>query len=95
MSFLKSLFGLGKPASVEPAAPPPTFEHKGYTIVATPMAEGREFQVCGLIQREVDGVAKEHRFIRVDKLPTRDDAVDLIFRKGQQMIDQMGDRLFT
>ncbi len=93
MSFLKSLFGLGKsgPAEMPPA---PTREYNGYTIEATPMAGGREFQVCGIIRREVDGVVKEHRFIRVDKLPTRDDAIDLIFRKGQQMIDQMGDRVF-
>jgi hypothetical protein len=93
MSFLKSLFGLGKST---PAAPVPaqTLEHKGYIIAATPMTEGREFQVCGMISREVDGAIKQHRFIRVDKLPTRDEAVDLIFRKGQQIIDQMGDRMF-
>lgn len=93
MSFLKSLFSFGK-SSAAATEPPLSIEHKGYTIFATPMIVGREFQVCGLIKREVEGQAKEHQFIRVDKLPTREDCNELIFRKGQQMIDQMGDRVF-
>ncbi len=94
MSFLKSLFGIGKssPAASEPG---PTREHNGYVIEAMPMTEGREFQVRGVIRREIDGVTREHTFIRVDKLPTRDEAIELIFRKGQQIIDQSGDRMFN
>jgi hypothetical protein len=95
MSLLKTLFGIGKSKKPVETAPAPTIKHKGYTIAATPMTEGREFQVCGVISREIDGVVKEHRFIRVDKMPSRDDAIDLIFRKGQQIVDQMGDRMFS
>jgi hypothetical protein len=95
MSFLKNLFGFGTyKRSDTPSLPDATLEHKGYVITATPMIEGREFQVSGVIRREIDGVLKEHRFIRVDKLPTREDAVALILRKGQQIIDQSGDRMF-
>ena len=94
MSFLKSLFGLGKSTPAAPAAAP-ALEHNGYTIEATPFLEGREYQTCGIVKREIDGVVKEHKFIRVDKFPSRDEAVAFTFRKGQQIIDQMGDRMFT
>jgi hypothetical protein len=95
MSFLKSLFGLGKSSAPADAGPVPMQEHNGYVITATPMVEGHEFQVCGVITKEIDGVRKEHRFVRVDKLTSRDDAIDLIFRKGRQIIEQSGDRMFS
>ncbi len=93
MSFLKKLFGLGQSAP-KAAEPPQTEEHKGYTIAATPMAVGHEFQVCGVITREIDGVLREHRFVRVDRLSSKDEATTLIFFKGRQIIDQNGDRMF-
>ena len=47
-----------------------------------------------MISKEVGGVAKEHRFIRADRFASVDDAVDVAIRKGQQMIDEQGERLF-
>lgn len=93
MSFLKSLFGLGKSAPSTPPEPP-VREYKGYTILATPFADKGQFQVCGVIRCTIDSIEQRHEFIRVDKLSTHDEAVEFTFWKGQQMIDQMGDRLF-
>lgn len=91
MSFLKKLFGGGAPRE---AAPPPTAEHKGYVITATPMEEGGQFQICGLITREVDGTQREYKFIRVDRFGSKTDAVDMIFQKGRQIIDERGMKMF-
>ena len=95
MSFLKRLFGLG--ASEETAGSPAVVrevEHKGFVIRATPYKEGGQYQTCGVIAKEIDGAAKEHRFIRADRFASLDDAVEVTIRKGQQMIDEQGDRLF-
>ena len=95
MSFLKRLFGLG--ASEETAGEPAVVrevEHKGFVIRATPYKEGGQYQTCGVIAKEIDGAAKEHRFIRADRFASLDDAVEVTIRKGQQRIDEQGDRLF-
>jgi hypothetical protein len=47
-----------------------------------------------VISKEVDGVLKEHRFIRADRFPTQDEAADFALMKGRQIIDQQGDRIF-
>jgi hypothetical protein len=93
MSFLKSLFGLGKSAPQVPDEPPMR-AYRGYTVLATPFSDKGQFQVCGIIRRTVGGVVQDHQFIRVDRMATRDEAVEFTFWKGEQMIDQMGDRLF-
>jgi hypothetical protein len=91
MSFLKKLFGGGgeKPAPAGKSA-----EHKGFTIIAAPFAEGGQFQTCGVIRKEIAGAVKEHRFIRADKFASREDAEDHAIRKGMQIVDEQGDRLF-
>lgn len=90
MSFLKKLFGGG--AKAEP--PAPASEHNGYTIRATPFQEGGQWQLCGVIEKEIGGEMKSHRFIRADRFPGRDDAVEMTFMKARQIIDQSGDRVF-
>jgi hypothetical protein len=95
MSFLKKLFGLGGgDDAAAPGKPAGTQEHNGYVIHATPFVEGGQHQVCGLITKEIDGTKREHRFIRADRFASRDDAVDMIFRKGRQVIDERGDKIF-
>ena len=92
MSFLKRLFGGGSGGASEAAVEP--VEHKGYLIRPTPFAEGGQFQTCGVISKEIDGEVKEHRFIRADRFPSKDDAIDVSLRKAKQMIDEQGDRIF-
>lgn len=85
MSFLKRLFGLG---DAKPAAPAdePTREIDGFTVRATPYQEAGQWQLCGVISKEVDGEVKEHRFIRADRFPDRDTAIDMAFVKAQAII---------
>ncbi len=93
MSFLKSLFGLGGGApKVEP--PAPTIEHDGFTVRATPYQEGGQWQLCGVIVREVGGEVREHRFVRADRFPDRDTAIAMAFDKAKRIIAEQGSRLF-
>ena len=91
MSFWKSLFGGARGYETGPVR---TVEHQGYTILATPYAEAGQFQVAGTISRTVDGVVREHKFVRADRFATRDEAAEFALMKGRQIIDQQGDRIF-
>ncbi len=91
MSFWKSLFGGGAAASTGPAA---TAEHNGFSISAEPMANGSQFQVAGTISKDIDGVHKEHKFIRADGFGSREEAATFTLVKARQIIDQQGDRMF-
>ena len=37
---------------------------------------------------------KEHRFVRADRFAALDDAVEVSLRKGQQIVDEQGERIF-
>lgn len=96
MSFLKRLFGLGgdnATGSAEPAVAKEV-EHKGFRVHATPFKQDGQYQTSGVVSKEIDGVTKEHRFVRADRFAGLDDAVDVSIRKGIQLIDEQGDRLF-
>jgi hypothetical protein len=96
MSFLKKLFGGGSANAEEEAQPVAgkEIEHKGFTIRATPFKAEGQFQCCGVVVKEIDGVVKEHRFIRADRFVSVDDAADIALRKGQQLVDEQGERIF-
>jgi hypothetical protein len=93
MSFFKKLFGGGKSAEPE-AAKGPTLEHMGFLIRATPFRDGGQFQLSGVIEKEIAGELKTHRFIRADKFPSFDDAAQFALTKGRQIIDERGDAMF-
>jgi hypothetical protein len=90
MSFLKRLFGSGRE---EPVASTPV-EYKGWTIAPAPFREGGQFQTAGIIRKEINGVVKEHRFIRADRFTSAEEAVNHAVRKARQIIDERGERLF-
>jgi hypothetical protein len=95
MSFLKSLFGGGTsnyPAGT--SAPTKSAEHKGFTIEARPFKEGGQYQLCGVIAKTVDGVRKEHRFVRADRFSGQDEAADITLNKGRQIVDERGEKVF-
>lgn len=97
MSFLKRLFGLESSEQTSGdanASVAREVEHKGFLIKATPFKEGGQFQTCGTITKEVSGALKEHRFVRADRFAALGDAVEVSIRKGQQLIDEQGERLF-
>ncbi len=86
MAFFSKLFGGGK----KPEEPSRTLDYKGFLITATPFLERERYQVCGVIEREIEGVLKQETFIRADASPSRDDAIEMTFFKARQIIDQRG-----
>ena len=103
MSIFKSLFSMfgggGSGDSAE-TGPEQSVEYQGFTIRATPYKEEGQYQTCGIIAKEVDGVMKEHRFVRADRYASLDDAVTFTLAKGRQIVDEnarlgpMGRNLF-
>jgi hypothetical protein len=93
MSFFKKLFGGGGRA---PAAPKSvkSVEYKGFTIEARPYKEGGQFQLAGMISKEVDGVRKEHSYVRADRFTSIDEAAEIALVKGRQIIDEQGENIF-
>ena len=97
MSFLKKLFGGGNGGAASETAPASAkkqIEYNGFTVKATPYKEGGQWQTCGIVSKTIDGVVKEHRFIRADRFSDEDSAVDHSILKGQQIVDQVGERVF-
>jgi hypothetical protein len=100
MSFLKSLLGKfssGAAAGAAPqaTAPAKSVEHKGFTVSAAPFEQDGRYQTAGTIEKEIDGVRKQHRFIRADSHPSVDQAAEFSIQKGCQIVDQMGERVFA
>ncbi|MBK3745691.1 hypothetical protein G3A39_41775 [Paraburkholderia aspalathi] len=97
MSFLKRLFGGGASEPAKPAEPKEAgrLEHKEFLIIATPFSEGGQYQVCGIISKEIGGEMKEHKFIRADRCPALEDAASIALNKGRQIVDEQGERLFS
>jgi hypothetical protein len=92
MSFFRKLFGLGE-AKVREPEPAPSQEHKGFTILATPFQAQGRWQLCGILQLESEGEIKEHKFIRADAFGSEEEAIEMTFFKGRQIIDQQGEAI--
>lgn len=96
MSFLNRLFGGGDAGRAGGADKPfgEPVVHKGFTIQPTPFAEGGQYQTCALISKEVEGVVKEHRLVRADRFASAELAAEQAVRKGRQVVDEQGERIF-
>jgi hypothetical protein len=95
MSFLSKLFGgSSSDASAGPAKAAAEEEYKGFTLKATPTPVGREFQLAGVIEKEIGGELKSYTFVRADRLSSRDEAATRAIDKGRQLVDEQGERLF-
>ena len=92
MSFLSALFG--RRAGAKPAKVSDPVDYKGFVIRAAPYLNNGHYQTAGVIEREIGGVRKEHRFIRADAYASYDDAVNFTLNKARQMIDLQGERIF-
>ena len=95
MSFLKRLFGGGGSDEAVTSKPAKQVEHNGFTVAATPFKSEGQYQTCGVVSKEIGGVLREHKFIRADRFAGLDDAVEVSLRKGVQLVDEQGDRLFA
>ena len=95
MSFLKKLFGGGSTQQSAPAGPKRQLEYNGFMIAATPYKEGGQWQTCGTVSKTIGGEVKQHRFVRADRFADEDAAADHAILKGQQIVDQLGERVFS
>ena len=93
MSFWKSLFGGGSSDSAE-AKPSAPVEYNGFIIRAAPYKAEGQYQTAGIVEKEINGVRKEHKFIRADRHASYDDAVEFSLAKARQIVDQVGERMF-
>ena len=97
MSFLKKLFGVGA-SGASKALPERSETYEGFEIRATPYEEEGKYQLCGVISREVDGVRREHRYVRADRFSTVDDAIEMTrrasgcLRVGSRRLEALGSR---
>ena len=92
MSFWSALFG--RRSAAETAKSPDPVEYKGFLIRAAPYKNNGGYQTAGVIEREVNGERKEHRFIRADSYASYEDAVNFTLGKARQIIDLQGERIF-
>jgi len=92
MSLWSALFG--QHAGAVAAKTPDPVEYKGFIIRAAPYKNEGQYQTAGVIEREIDGVRQEHRFVRADAFASYDDAVTFSLSKARQMIDLQGERMF-
>ena len=83
------LVGRGGAAAGEEA-----IEYNFYRIRPAPYRRMGQYQTCGIIEKEVAGEVKEHRFIRAEMHSTREAAIAFSIAKAKQLIDEQGDRLF-
>lgn len=95
VSFLKKLFGGSGPDSGAPAARDAPEDYQGFRIQAAPEPEGAQWRLAGYILSGSDDDQKEQKFIRADLFSSRDEASAFAVRKGKQIIDEQGHRLFS
>lgn len=91
MSLFRRLFG---GVDREEDLPEPTMEYDGFLVRATPYAEDGQWQLCGVIRRDVGGEVLEHRFVRADRFADRDVAIEMAFDKAKRIIAERGRALF-
>jgi hypothetical protein len=84
----------GRRSGAETAKIPDPVEYKGFVIRAAPYKNNGGYQTAGVIEREINGVRKEHRFIRADSYASYEDAVNFTLGKARQIIDLQGERIF-
>ena len=69
-------------------------DYKGYRIRPAPYRANGQFQTAGTIEKDFPDGVKEHRFVRAETHPGRDDAASFAIAKAKQIIDEQGDSIF-
>ncbi len=95
MSIFSKLFGGNSGDSKAGAVIGDPVAYEGYLIEATPMPADSQWRLAGVIVKETDGGRLERTFVRADLFASREEAGSFAVRKGQQIIDEQGDRLFA
>ena len=97
MSFWKNLFGGGGGGSASKSIEPAVVAeeaYKGFTVKSLIMPVGSEYQLAGLIEKEVDGELKSYKFVRADRFSSKEEVVSFALAKGRQIIDEQGEGIY-
>lgn len=86
MAFWSKLFGGGSQSSPEPQAE----DYQGYMITAQPAKTENGYRIGAVIEKD----GKRHELIRADVIGDLETARQASVSKAQQLIDQIGMRLF-
>lgn len=92
--FFRNLMGSGQSEAAEEAASGEAVEYNGYTIRPAPRKQGSQWLTAGVISKDFEDGPKEHKFIRADTHPSKDDAGAHAITKAKRIIDEQGDRMF-
>ena len=79
---------LNKPQRGEPIT------YEGLSICPAPIKEGNQWRLSGIIIKHCDEVDLERVFTRADTFNTHAEAESFSVRKGKQIIDERGSKLF-
>lgn len=94
-SFFSRLFGRSPADTAPEAASGSTEAYGDCRIRATPMKEGSQYRLSGVIEKEVGGEKLSRSFIRADMFSSPDEASAAALRKAHQIIDENGASLFS
>ena len=94
-SFLSRLFGSGSGDKEKPAERSDPVSYEGLTIRAAPEKAGDQWRLVGVIIKQGEEGEMERVFLRADTFPSREEAESFAIRKGKQIIDEQGDKLFA
>ena len=96
MSFWSKIFGGQKQEEPEERKREKAIQYKGMDIVAAPIKEpDGQWRLAGFIVHLVNGDQLEREFIRAEVFGSREDAIEFSISKAQQVVDQMGEKLFA
>ena len=70
-------------------------DYKGFRIAATPINEGGQYRVSGVIEHDQEEMPpKRHTFVRADLIPQEEEANRISLLKARLMVDQQGAGVF-
>ncbi len=94
-SFFSKLFGGSSSKSASGPKRSDPVSYNDLTIQAAPEEAGDQWRLAGFIIKQADDGPLERKFLRADTFPSRDEAIEYAVRKGKQIIDEQGARLFA
>ena len=94
-SFFSKILGGGSADKDEVAERGDPVSYEGLTIRAAPERAGDQWRLVGVIIKQDGERALERVYLRADTFPTREEAESFAIRKGKQIIDEQGDKLFA
>lgn len=92
--MMRGLLGGGGKGNAPGAPAGKPVDYEGFRLQAAPRNRGGQWQVAGVIGKEIDGVLRTHEFIRADMYGNKDDAAEVSLQKAKRLVDERGEGLF-